>query len=367
MKRLLLTLTGVSAMMTVLFAQATVDLEVCAGKGYTLNSKADAVAASGEVNYQWYEDNVAMPGANASSLTVAAGKALGVYEYVRMAANEDCPTGVPSNTFTVRVKPIPTITLSSGDASQTVIHNTPITTIIYTASAAATISMSGDFPTGVTGAASGASFTISGTPTATGRFGYALIATAVNGCTTAAAGTITVVPTTLCTQCCYNGASWVDCHVTTNAYPFDNTSTNTTVMWSGNGTTFYADASGSGSDKNGRNNTANIPSSTVTVNAVQLCKDLGTDWYLPAYEELVNMSAGEANSALNNRAGADMLKTPKSWYWSSTEFWDNGGRCSNSSNTAMQYHVVAVHTDGGWTNGFKTNTAAIYVRCARRN
>jgi hypothetical protein len=173
-------------------AQAPVDLEVCEGKGYTLTSTADATGTS-PVTYQWYENDVAVPGANASSLTVATGRAeAGNYVYVRKASNAAC-IEVPSNTFTVRVKPTPTISRSGGDASQCVIqYTTPFTTIIYTASDDATITMTGSLPQGVTSAASGASFTISGTPTETGTFGYSLTA-AVSGCTsTAAAGTIWV-------------------------------------------------------------------------------------------------------------------------------------------------------------------------------
>jgi hypothetical protein len=109
-----------------------------------------------------------------------------------VAANAACT--LSSNTYTVRVKPIPTITLSSGDASQCIImdQDAAIIPIVYTASAGATITMTGSLPQGVTGAVDGASYTISGTPTETGTFGYSLTA-AVSGCTsTAVAGTIWV-------------------------------------------------------------------------------------------------------------------------------------------------------------------------------
>jgi hypothetical protein len=139
---------------------------------------------------------------------------------------------------------------------------------------------------------------------------------------------------TFCEECCWDGdavnisaGTWVNCHVTTNAYPFDNTSTNIYVVWSGNGATFYSGASGSGSDKNGRANTAVISSSTITVNAVQVCEDLGTGWYLPAYEELVNMSKANSSSTyppLNGLSGAGILMG--TWHWSSTEYYDNSGR-----------------------------------------
>jgi hypothetical protein len=320
------------------------------------------------VTYQWYEDGVLLTGETGALLIIPAGKAAGTYAYWRVAANADCPTGVPSNTFTVRVNPIPTISLSDGDASQMVIQGAAITTIIYTASDAATISLSeGGFPENISGVASGSSFTISGTPSAGGTFGYSL--TASNGCIGAAAsGSITVMPITLCEQCCWNGdgAAWVNCHVTINAYPFGNNLPNTRVVWSGNGITYYEGASGTYthySDRDGRMNTANISSSTVTVNAVQICKDFGDGWYLPAYEELVNMSKGTGNEPLNDCSGAQLLDTPNGEYWSSTEKYNNGGR-SSSSNTSDQNLGIRVNSVGTIYTFNKTSTG--YVRCARQ-
>jgi hypothetical protein len=72
-----------------------------------------------------------------------------------------------------------------------------IKAIIYTATNSATISGSG-FPPSVNGAASGSSYTISGSPSSTGTYGYSVTATTAAGCTSAAAaaGTITVYPPT---------------------------------------------------------------------------------------------------------------------------------------------------------------------------
>jgi hypothetical protein len=93
------------------------------------------------------------------------------------------------------VHAVPTIThvSNSGDASQTVNQGTAISAISYTASASATFTQTGStFPSGLTVSNSGSSYTIYGTPVATGTFGYSLTASA-NGCTSAAAeGTITV-------------------------------------------------------------------------------------------------------------------------------------------------------------------------------
>jgi hypothetical protein len=93
------------------------------------------------------------------------------------------------------VHAVPTIThvSNSGDASQTVTQGTAISAISYTASASATFTKTGStFPSGLTVSNSGSSYTIYGTPVATGTFGYSLTASA-KGCTSAAAvGTITV-------------------------------------------------------------------------------------------------------------------------------------------------------------------------------
>jgi hypothetical protein len=90
---------------------------------------------------------------------------------------------------------VPSIVRSGGAATQSVVQNAAISAISYTASNSGTFTKTGStFPSGLNVSNSGSSYTISGTPTATGTFGYSLTASA-NGCTSAAAaGTITVVP-----------------------------------------------------------------------------------------------------------------------------------------------------------------------------
>jgi hypothetical protein len=354
-----------------LFAQP-VDLQVCYGKGYTLQSTA-AAPAIGATSYTWYEDGKLLDGKTASSLTIPAGKAAGAYAYVRVAANAECPTGVPSNTFTVRVLSAVspgTITTASTTTTPGANPNVTIASLTDATGGSGSITYqwrrTGNSSATLTGTT--ATYTI-GTDAAnyatagTYYFNrYAKDATC-NTAWVAATGTYTLyvpcplgVPATLCTQCCWSGSTWMDCCATTNAYPFDNNTTNTVVVWSGNGNTFYSGASGTYthySDRDGRVNTANIPSSTITVNAVQICKDLGAGWYLPAYEELVKMSA------------ASLLDKPDSYYWSSTECYRNGGRYSHS-NTDYQAAAVLVPYYGYLYNNFKSR-ADYYVHCAWRN
>jgi hypothetical protein len=349
---------------TALLAQAPADLTVCVGKGYTLTSTKDATGTS-PVTYQWYEDGEPLPGANSASYSIAAGREAGEYAYWRIAANADCPTGVPSNTFTVRVKPIPIISCSGGDASQIVIQDNAITTIVYTASDGATISKTSDFPADISDVAVGSSYTISGKTSELGTYGYSLTASVdgVDGCTSAvAAGTITVTiapppgntPSTLCLQCCYDGAAWVDCYVTTYAYQFANASNDATVIWNGS-----LSRSNAGSRWDGRANTAVIASAGTT--AVQLCKNLGTEWYLPAIEELYAMGSGPANANSNNRPGADLLATPSGYYWSSTEATSAFNRCGGGQN-----EQVCLYYGGGGGVTYGRKDSSYYVRCAWR-
>jgi hypothetical protein len=188
----------------------------------------------------------------------------------------------------------------------------------------------------------------------------ATVTVAAGALTRTVAVTQEALLTTLCTQCCWDGAAatWVDCYVTTHAYPFNNNTTNTNVAWSGNGETYY---DGARSDKNGRANTAAI--SSTSMSAVQLCKDLGTGWYLPAYEELVNMSDGSKNSPLNGRPGANLLTSPISTSWSSSEVFSNGGRLS-ASGTYNPNTAVRVGYNGALAHGSKAEP--FYVRCAWR-
>jgi hypothetical protein len=186
---------------------------------------------------------------------------------------------------------------------------------------------------------------------------------ACNTAWVAATGTYTLyvdMATTLCPQCCYDGAAWVDCQVTTKSVA------PTSVVWSGNGNTFYSGASGVDADKNGRVNTAAIDASTTTLNAVQLCKNLGEGWYLPAYEELVNMSKGEGIYSgikfppLNGRPGAYLLPT-NTVFWSSTELIGTPGRFAGAATGT----AVVVDDSGGINATAKTQYRLVV--CAWRN
>jgi hypothetical protein len=188
MKKLLLALTGVLMMMTTLLAQAPVDLSVCAGKGYTLTSAADASGTS-EVSYQWYEDGKPLADKNEASLTIPAGKAAGTYAYWRMAANDDCPTGVPSNTFIVRVNALPTVTASA------VASACAGAAVDFTAAAGGGTTAAMTYTWTIAGAtASTTTTTYRRTLSTTGSNTYSVSVRNNNGCVSAASpvGTITI-------------------------------------------------------------------------------------------------------------------------------------------------------------------------------
>ena len=169
-----------------------------------LTSKADAASISGGVTYTWYESfNDGAPSSitnsNAAALTIAAGKSeAGTYAYVRMVASDAC-SDVPSNTYTVLVKPAPIITIANDPvaANQTVTGGTALTSIQYPVTGAAGVTLTGSLPSGVSGAWDSGTCTISGTPTVAGAYTYTV--TATNDCgDDSASGTITV-------HCPYSG------------------------------------------------------------------------------------------------------------------------------------------------------------------
>lgn len=93
----------------------------------------------------------------------------------------------------ITVGPDAAIALNTGNNTQAVCINTPISTISYAISGGGTGGTVTGLPPGVTGNYSGGVFTISGTPTATGTFNYTVNTTG-NCVQTSAAGTITVNP-----------------------------------------------------------------------------------------------------------------------------------------------------------------------------
>ena len=84
----------------------------------------------------------------------------------------------------------PTLTLTSGQANQTVDLGDPISNIVYTASGTANAISVANLPNGLTSSKNGLVLTISGSPTATGT--YTVTATNSSGVTASLQGTITV-------------------------------------------------------------------------------------------------------------------------------------------------------------------------------
>jgi uncharacterized protein (TIGR02145 family) len=154
---------------------------ICAGESVTLTATA--------INAQRYSFDNGVTWDNSSSTVVSP---LTTTDYILKASREKGACTVTSAN-TITVNPAPSIQLTSGTASQTVDLGTAITTIVYTATNATGISVGGSLPPGVSGAAGDQVFTISGTPTVTGTFGYTISASyTVTNCTSSAAGTITV-------------------------------------------------------------------------------------------------------------------------------------------------------------------------------
>jgi hypothetical protein len=125
--------------------------------------------------------------------------------WVRRIGATACTNTTAGTTVTIAAASTPTITLASGSTNQTIPPGSAITAIQYTTTNASGATVTG-LPTGVSGSWTSNTYTISGTPPATGTFNYTVTTTNSNGCpNTSASGTIIV-------SNCYS-ISWTLCHI----------------------------------------------------------------------------------------------------------------------------------------------------------
>jgi subtilisin-like proprotein convertase family protein len=119
----------------------------------------------------------------------------GVYNYTITTSGGSCGTTTANGTITVNIQTV-SLTSAVGTNAQSVCVNNAITSITYAVGGSGTGAGVTGLPTGVSGAFSGGTFTISGTPTVTGTFNYTVTTTGT--CTAATAtGSITVNAATI--------------------------------------------------------------------------------------------------------------------------------------------------------------------------
>jgi hypothetical protein len=239
------------------------------------------------------------------------------------------------------VNPVPTITRVSGAASQSLNWYTAITPIVYSTTNSAIISRTGGaFPADVTGAPSGTptgtSYTISGTPSATGTYGYSLTAS-VNGCTSAAsAGTITVSQpaTVFRTTTTWQQAdrTWSD--LVYMATPFCTRVTSMGKNTSTSGPAEYMTNNGSGVTLYYYNHQC----------ALRLC---AAPWRLPKALDWLNLIAAVGGSWLTTNWGSrGTMYPPPNNYVDVTWHW--GEECINDNCSQIAYRPTTVDFGLSW-------------------
>ncbi len=182
-----------NASLTLTSAAATANQTICVGTPltnitYAVGSGATGAAVTGLP--------AGVTGTYAGGVFTISGSptASGTFNYT-VTTTGGC-SGAASQTGTITVTLAGTLTLTSaaGTNVQSVCINSPITNIVYQASAGATGVTATGFPAGVTGTFAGGVYTISGTPSVAGVFPYS-VSTA--GCGAAQTGTITVTNVTI--------------------------------------------------------------------------------------------------------------------------------------------------------------------------
>ncbi|MCW3090662.1 MAG: hypothetical protein JWP81_1731, partial [Ferruginibacter sp.] len=166
---------------------------ICIGTSVTFTA---STPNSGGINpaYQWQVNGTDVSGANATTF-IAPTLSNGDMIRVKLTSNAACaaPNPVNSNEITMTVNPNATISLTSGNNSQTACINTTITNITYSTGGGGTGATVSGLPTGVSGSYSGGVYTISGTPSVSGTFNYT-VSTTGTCAQTSTGGTITVNP-----------------------------------------------------------------------------------------------------------------------------------------------------------------------------
>ncbi|MEJ7611156.1 MAG: hypothetical protein WKF88_08265, partial [Ferruginibacter sp.] len=117
--------------------------------------------------------------------------AVGTFNYT-VTSSGGCGTVVRTGTIVSTTPSTLTLSSAPSTADQSVCINTAITNITYTTGGGVTGASVTGLPAGITGTFAGGTFTISGTPTVAGSFGYTV--TTTGGCGTATkSGTINVI------------------------------------------------------------------------------------------------------------------------------------------------------------------------------
>jgi len=171
---------------------------VCAGGTVAAATFTSTPAGA---TFAWTNSNPAIGLAASGTGNIASFTATNATASPITATITVTPTIAPctgtANSYTITVKPLSTITLTSGTATQTKCSGTIITPVIYTIGGGATgAALTGTLPPGVTGVFSGTTFTISGTPTtaAGSPFNYTVTTTGSTCTEVSLSGTITVKP-----------------------------------------------------------------------------------------------------------------------------------------------------------------------------
>ncbi|MDR3133097.1 MAG: fibrobacter succinogenes major paralogous domain-containing protein [Prevotellaceae bacterium] len=160
----------------------------CDAGAVTLTASASGGTTTA-MTYTWTVGSSAAQttSANTYAPTVAVGGAT-----YSVTATNAAGCSSAANTGTITVHALPTITLLSGNASQTVTLGTAITDIVYTTNVCPTCANTGSLSAGINFTRTSNTMTLSGTPTTVGAHTY-LLEARNSTCASFANGTITVV------------------------------------------------------------------------------------------------------------------------------------------------------------------------------
>jgi len=268
----------------------------------------------------------------------------GNYTYT-ITSSGTCDPVIVSGTIDVKIQ---TITLSSGAGTnnQTVCAGTAITDISYAIGGSGTGASVTGLPAGLTGTYNGGVFTISGTPTATGTFGFTVTSTGT--CTGAQAnGTINVQAQTIALT---SGAG------SDNQTKCINTAINT-ITYSLGGTAIGATVSGlpagvTGVYNSGTFTISGAPSEAgvfnYTVTVLGTCTTATASGTLNVNVQTIVLSSGQASQAVCQNSSISTIK------------FTIGGTATGASVTGLPAGVTGTYNSGVITISGTPSAYGIY-------
>lgn len=175
------------------------DTAVCFGSAGSvlIGNSTSSAGGDGLISYRWKCNNVEISNSNSSTISVDVSTlSVGTFSYTREAKDNTCNTGwtASGGQYKITVHQKQTLSLISGDSTQTICYGNSISPVYYRFGGGALSASVSGLPAGVSATLAHDTLYLSGTPSQIGTSSYTVNTVSGNVCEAATrSGTITVL------------------------------------------------------------------------------------------------------------------------------------------------------------------------------